>query len=66
MKKQKDQSVQFGFLMTAMAGAILTLVWLVYSLIFWDFSVSSLALRALLVLSVLAGVVSYIAYIFMT
>ena len=57
----KKQPMQFGLLMAAMAACILALGWLVFSIIGWNFSVSPVALRTLLVVSVLAGGFGYVA-----
>jgi len=47
--------------MGAITAAIVTVVWFLISVIKWDFAVSALDLRLLLVVSFVAGCVAYIA-----
>jgi hypothetical protein len=57
----KKQTVRFGLFLAGMTACILGLGWLVFSLIAWDFSISPVALRALVVVSALAYAVGFVA-----
>jgi hypothetical protein len=56
----KPDAAKFAVLMGVFAAAILVAIWLLFALIEWDFKVTAMDVRALLVISCAAAVVCFV------
>ncbi len=60
IQERETYAARVAFSMATMSAIILVIFWLAFSIIAWNFSVSPVAPRALLVVSALAGAVGYV------
>ncbi len=62
---KRDDTLQAAFFFGCFAAVLLIAIWLIFALIFWDFSVSGWELRMLVILSLGSAIWSFI-YLKMT
>jgi hypothetical protein len=59
--KPKSDAAKLALLIGVFAAAVLVVMWLLFSLIVWDFTVTAVGVRAVLVISFAAAVVTFVA-----